>query len=311
MKYLMWFEPERVAQGTEIATKHPDFVFGGASGGLYKLNDPAARRYLTDLLCQRITDFGMDVYRNDFNIDPLGFWRANDAADRQGMTEIRYVEGHYAMWDEMRARNPGLWIDNCASGGRRIDLESIMRSAPLWRSDTSCSPGHAEWNQIQTYGLSQFVPLATACVWTPRAYDVRSAATGGLICQFDFLGRDFPLKEARAALAEAKENRKFFYGDFYPLTAASIAPDVWMAYQFHRADLNAGIVLAFRHAQSNYPSLAVTLQAIDLQAGYAVEFVDEARAKTQRTMRGAELAGEMELRIPKREQSLLIRYRKI
>ncbi len=41
------------------------------------------------------------------------------------MTEIRYVEGHYAMWDELRARHPGLWIDNCASGGRRIDLETL------------------------------------------------------------------------------------------------------------------------------------------------------------------------------------------
>ena len=32
--------------------------------------------------------------------------------DRQGMTEIRYVEGHYAMWDAMIASKPGLFIDN-------------------------------------------------------------------------------------------------------------------------------------------------------------------------------------------------------
>jgi hypothetical protein len=49
-----------------------------------------------------------------------------------------------------------------------IDLESIMRSVPLWRSDTSCSPGHPDWNQIQTYGLALFIPLSTACVWTPQ-----------------------------------------------------------------------------------------------------------------------------------------------
>ena len=50
---------------------------------------------------------GIDVYRNDFNIDPLEFWRAADSPDRQGITEIRYVEGHYAMWDELRPAASG------------------------------------------------------------------------------------------------------------------------------------------------------------------------------------------------------------
>ena len=160
MKFVVWFEPERVAPGTALAREHPEFVLGGEKGGLFKLNDPGARRYLTDLLSQRITQYGIDIYRNDFNIDPLGFWRQNDAPDRQGLTEIRYVEGHYAMWDELRARHPGLIIDNCASGGRRIDLETCMRSVSLWRSDTGCSPGHPDWNQVQTAGLSQVHSLS-------------------------------------------------------------------------------------------------------------------------------------------------------
>ncbi len=127
MKFIVWFEPERVAPGTAIAREHPEFVSGGTNGGLFKLDDPAARRWLADLLIARIRDFGMDWYRNDFNMDPLPFWRQNDPPERQGMTEIRYVEGHYALWDEIRASRPGLFIDNCASGGRRIDLETIQR----------------------------------------------------------------------------------------------------------------------------------------------------------------------------------------
>jgi alpha-galactosidase len=248
LKFLVWFEPERVAAGTQIARERPEFVFGGANGGLFKLNDPAARRWLTDLLSQRIAEFGLDVYRNDFNIDPLDFWRRNDAPDRQGMTEIRYVEGHYALWDELRARHPGLWIDNCASGGRRIDLETISRSVPLWRSDTGCSPGHADWDQVQALGLSQYVPLSTSCAWEPTAYVLRSAATGGSITQFDYLNDRFSIEEARLALAEVKENQRFWYGDFYPLTRADSGPDPFVAWQLHRADLNAGIVLAFRRS---------------------------------------------------------------
>ena len=124
-------------------------------------------------------------------MDPLSFWRQADAPDRQGMTEIHYVEGHYAMWDELLARHPGLSIDNCASGGRRIDLETCHRSVPLWHSDTGCGPGHADWNQTQSSGLNLYVPVFTGCAWTPAAYDTRSAATAGLICQFACLDTQF------------------------------------------------------------------------------------------------------------------------
>ena len=131
---------------------------GGENGGLYKLNDPEARAFLTNLLVTRIREFGVDVYRNDFNIDPLHFWRQNDTPNRQGITEIRYVEGHYEMWNRFREEFPGLWIDNCASGGRRIDLETTSISIPLWRSDTCCWAGHPEWDQTQTLGLAQYLP---------------------------------------------------------------------------------------------------------------------------------------------------------
>lgn len=309
IKFVLWFEPERVAPGTEIAREHPDFVFGGTAGGLFKLNDPAARRWLTDLLSKRITEYGIDIYRNDFNIDPLGFWRKNDTPDRQGMTEIRYVEGHYGMWDELLTRHPGLQIDNCASGGRRIDLETIQRSFPLWRSDTSCSPGHPEWNQAQTFGLSLYIPFHTACGWTPEPYDFRSSATAGAICQWDYLNPTFPMDLAKATMAEAKENATYWYGDFYPLSSCTQTLDHWAAYQFHRPDLNAGLVLAFRRPESPYTALGLALQALNPATTYEVEFIDDARAKTVKKMTGRELTEQTELRMPKKGSSLVVRYR--
>ncbi len=309
LKFLLWFEPERVAAGTAIAREHPEFVLGGSRGGLFKLNEPAAQQWLTDLLSQRITEFGLDTYRNDFNIDPLEFWRRNDAPDRQGMTEIRYVEGQYALWDGLRARHPGLMIDNCASGGRRIDLETCQRAVPLWRSDTGCSPGHPDWNQTQTLGLSLYVPLFTACDWSSDAYASRSAATAGGIYQFGFLDPGFSLKQAQAAVAEAKEDQKYWYGDFYPLTEVSAGEDAWAAWQLHRSDLQAGEVVAFRRAASPYPALMVALHALNPGATYAVDFVDEHRQRRQRRLAGHELTSGLELRLPRPGTSLLLRYR--
>ena len=310
MKFMVWFEPERVGSASQVSREHPEFVFGGSKGGLYKLNDPEARQWMTDLLSKRIDEFALDTYRNDFNIDPLAYWRAADAPDRQGMTEIRYVEGHYSMWDTLVARHPGLLIDNCASGGRRIDLETTSRSLPHWRSDTGCSPGHADWNQTQTLGLSLYVPLFGACSWTTEAYDLRSAATSGAMCQFAVLDADFPLEKARAGLAEVKENSKYWFGDFYPLTASAIGPEALVAYQLHRADLDGGIILAFRRAKCPYPVLQADLQGLNPKARYDLEFVDEARAKQTRTVSAKDLISGFELRVAKPGTSLLVRYKR-
>jgi len=310
LKFMVWFEPERVAAGSQIAREHPEFVFGGEKGGLFKLNDPAARAWLTDLLSHRITEFGLDCYRNDFNIDPLPFWRQADATNRVGMTEIRYVEGHYALWDDLLAKHPGLFIDNCASGGRRIDLETCRRSVPLWHSDTGCSPGHADWNQIHILGLSLYVPLFGACAWTPEPYEMRSAATTGLICQFPVLDEKFSFDDARTALAEVKANQRYWYGDFYPLTPCVPGPASLIAWQLHRSDLNSGIVLAFRHAQCPYPALQTGLHGLQAGDSYHLDFFEEGKPPQRRTLTGRQLANNLELRMSKRGTSLLVRYRR-
>jgi len=311
LRFILWFEPERVAPGTRIAKDHPEFVFGAEQGGLFRLDDAKARRWLTEMLFERIRESGLDVYRNDFNIDPLPFWRANDAADRQGMTEIRYVEGLYEMWDELLERRPGLMIDNCASGGRRIDLETCMRSAPLWRSDTNCSPVNADFNPGHSLGVSCYLPLHTACAWAPTPYEMRAAATGGLICQWDYLAADFPQALAKQTLEEAKAQQKYWYGDFYPLTAGVGVAENWCAFQFDRPDLGEGIALFFRGPQSPYSGLQVGLRALEPSALYAVERRPEGEPPTTERVEGRELLAKLDAQLPNRKSSLVIRYAKV
>ena len=307
LKFVLWFEPERVAKGTQIDMEYPQYVFGGRNSGLFKLNDPEARAFLTDLLLTRIKQFGVDVYRQDFNIDPLGFWRANDEPNRQGMTEIRFVEGHYEMWNRFRKEVPGLWIDNCASGGRRIDLETISNSIPLWRSDTNCSPGHPEWNQTQTLGLTQYIPLFACCAWEADPYTVRSAATMGPIVQYNFHDDNYNLDLARASILESHINQKFWYGDFYPLSHAKTGKSEITAYQLHRADLGAGVAYIFRQEYSPYLGYELQLRAIDPDAKYSVTIKSDYSAGEQRIMSGKELI-KLEIALPGKQSALLVQY---
>ena len=312
MDFLVWFEPERVAANTQIATEHPNYVFGGEKGGLFKLNDPEARQWMTDLLVQRIKEYNIDVYRQDANIDPLGFWRQNDAPDRQGITEIRYIEGMYTMWDDLRKRCPGLIIDNCSSGGRRIDFETCMRSIPMWRSDTGCGSGHSSWNQSQSYGLGLYIPLHEVAGWAPEPYETRSAATAGALCQWGFREDGFPVDQAKAALAEVKLDQKYWYGDFYPITDCSIADNQFMAYQFHRADLNEGLILAFRRKECRNMGIIAALQGLDKSTTYTFEFIDDTYRKTVRKISGKEIASKgLDIRLPKPGSSLVIRYKPV
>ena len=205
LKFLVWYEPERVGDGTRLAREHPEFILparnGAAAGGLFNLGDPQARRWLTDLLLRQIAEFHIHTYRNDFNLDPLPFWRANDPPERQGMTEIRYIEGLYAMWDELRARCPNLYLDDCASGGRRIDLETVMRSVVQTRSDSACASGRADWDQSQAWGLSLYLPVHATIGWDVGAYECRSSAAAGFCAEWDILDDKFPSKKPARASA--------------------------------------------------------------------------------------------------------------
>ncbi|MFB2117989.1 NPCBM/NEW2 domain-containing protein [Parapedobacter sp. 2B3] len=310
MKFVLWFEPERVGKNSEIATKYPQYVFGGQDGGLFKLHDRDARKFLTNYLDERIKKFGVDVYRHDFNINPLPFWQKNDAADRKGITEIRYVEGHYEMWNELRKNNPGLWIDNCASGGRRIDLETTAISVPLWRSDTNCWPADPNWDQVQTMGLAQYIPMFSAAAWEPDPYTFRSNANLGAIGEFDYLADNFDATLAKAAFDEAKVYQKFWYGDFYPLTPARLGSDNLHAWQLHRSDLGAGVIYVFRQADCPFTGFELSPRAIAPDAKYRLNLKEDYNTSKTVVLDGSELLGYI-VDMPQKKSTMIVEYQKI
>jgi len=157
MKFLFWMETERAQPHTEWARAYPDLFLTYSDennplswrrGLILNLGNPRAVDLAFEKISSLITEFNADIYRQDFNTEPLAAWYAEDPPDRVGITEIRHIEGLYALWDRLLAAHPGLLIDNCAAGGRRIDLETLRRAVPLWRSDAGERPGK-EFPQIE------------------------------------------------------------------------------------------------------------------------------------------------------------------
>ena len=310
LKFILWFEPERVSPGSRIGRDHPEWVLhSGGGDGLFNLGDPAARQWMADLLSHVIGESGVDVFRNDFNIDPLRFWQAADAPDGQGLTEARYVAGLYALWDDLRRRHPGLIIDDCASGGRRIDLETLSRSLPLWRSDSACS-GQAQpvGDQVQTAGLSLYVPLQASGVWDFDPYALRSVATSGTVLCMNVQDKSFSADRARRGIAEIKRLRPLYLGDYYPLTDVTSDEKLWCAWQFDRPELGRGLATFFRRSPSAPAELDAALHGLAPTAFYEITFADSA---LKQTMTGAALMQKLPISIPTAPGSALVTYRKL
>jgi alpha-galactosidase len=302
---LLWFEPERVHRGTWLDGEHPDWVLRlpGNPNGLLNLGHPDALRWLTEHLSGMIEREGLSVYRQDFNMDPLPYWRARDEPEREGIHEIRHVEGLYALWDELRRRHPGLLIDNCASGGRRIDLETTARSIPLWRTDYQYFEPNGQ--QLHTYGLNLFLPLHGTGSGRPDVYAFRSAMNSAIVLGWYLWETNFPAELGRRCIAEYRRVRHLFHGDYYPLTPHSTSDDIWIAYQFHRDDRDEGMVLAFRRPDSAEGERLLNLHALDLRTTYTFQFVD---SDEERTLTGAEARAGVLVRIEEPRRSALILY---
>jgi alpha-galactosidase len=82
----------------------------------------------------------------------------------------------------------------------------------------------------------------------------------------------------RKRIAEWRDTADLLFGDYWPLTPYSLGDDVWLGWQFDRADLGRGMVQAFRRAGSIYETARMPLRGLDPKARYSVTDVDSGKS---------------------------------
>lgn len=293
LKFILWFEPERVCFESDLLKNHPEWLLPWEPDNkeyahiqALDLGNPTARRWLTDYLSDFITRDRIDVYRQDANANPLGAWVTADTPDRRGMTENLYVQGYLEFWDELLRRHPGLMIDSCASGGRRNDLETMRRSVPLLRSDyqgpqlPEQGPKGAmttdvfDGNQGHTYGISFWLPYYGTGDMSDDLYSARSH-----LCPFNVLGTngahpDWAGLKRRIADQEAVGPLALL-GDYYPLTPYEKSQTCWLAWQFYRPTEGRGHVQAFRRENNIQTDFTLKLRGLEPDSRYEVTNRDD------------------------------------
>jgi alpha-galactosidase len=319
-KFMLRFELERGRKGTRFEQEHPDWLLEypatknkediyNYNTYLFDLGNKEARLWLTDFVSDFLKKEGVDYYRQDFNwVDGEGSWKMKDKPGREGISEINYIEGLYAFWDSLLVRFPELIIDNCASGGRRIDLETISRSSPLWRSDYGY--GEPDGYQNHTYGLNFYLPLHGTGLFRNSSYDFRSSMSSSMVAFWDIHSSGSSINEMQKCMKEFKRLRPYYYGDYYPLTRVEnvLKDDVWLAYQLNRPEKGDGIVMAFRRKNCNDEFQKIEFRGLEPFANYTLTVEDYG---SQIVKTGSELMEGFQLIIKDKMSSLLISYNKV
>lgn len=333
VEILLWFEPEQVTPHTWLYDQHPGWLLKpppNPGGQAYQMNwrllnlgDPIARHWLINHVSHLIKSQGINIYRQDCNIDPLYFWRSHDAPNREGITEIKYVEGYLAYWDALKRRDPSLLFDSCASGGRRLDLCTMRRSVPRTRSD--CVFNQLA-QQCQTYGLSLWLPYYGTGFIDPITNEKETYKYFGPISTntdyvfysdmcpsmtwcCDVRRKDLHYSVLRKLLSQWRKLAPDMLGDYYPLTPYSTSKSDWIAWQFNRPGRGVGMVEAFRRSKCIYEAAHLKLNGLEPDAKYAVRNLNHSGTKTYSG--GQLMRTGLTVSIPDEPGAAIITYKKI
>ena len=294
MAFLLWFEPERIHRGTEFAQAHPQWCLRSRQGEeenpnlLVNLGDPECCDYVIDLLDGFIKAYGVDIYRQDFNLRldrgaPAQCWQEAEAEDRIGAVENLHIQGYYRLWDTLLARNPGLLIDSCASGGRRNDLETMRRAVPLHYTDVGY--GNHPIKLKQHRQMFEWIPYF-------RAHNMNWCADDGT---YDKQNRPADAFSYYVAMAPAitdmlpydaddgayalahrmqpiwREAAQRMLGtDYYPLTQCRKSSHDFYAAQFHDPTAQKGLVHFVNGATATEQTFTVCLRGLEEGLTYSL-----------------------------------------
>ncbi len=316
IKFLLWFEPERVMPGTELHEEHHEWLYPIADESdsvhrgdhLLDLGNPEACDWLIERVDSLIKESHIRVYRQDFNFNPKPIWEREEVCDRIGAMENRHVQGYLRYWDELIHRNPGLWIDSCASGGRRNDLETMRRAVPLHYTDVGY--GNLPVKQKQFYQMHEWIPyfrshnmtwdssLCEEGVYAPNdEFSFQNAMVPAVTSMIWYNASD---AEFKIGIRMGKIWRKaadiMLSGDYYPLTECRKDYHDWYAVQFDDTDNRRGYVQFIRNTLAEEESYTAKIYLTD---GAVYHFTDAVTGETF-TKTAEELKCGLTVELPKR-----------
>lgn len=301
MKVLTWFEPERVTNVPALCRNYgykEEWSIGDGRVRTNDLGDPDCLAWTLGRITKFMGDHGVDMYREDNNSDPGFAWPYKDGREtekygvpRYGVTENKCICGHYALWDGIiaycREHGKCTFVDSCASGGGRNDIESMRRGFPLMRSDFDRTSSSMRLSQTSTF--CRWIPFHGSCTKETATQLEASKGKGSspYVARASFLpiynyGEEFTHNKEldydlmRRNYNEWKSVRRLLTKDMYVLTPWRHDSDRahWTAFAYDDPEKGESVLLAFRMEEAESETFTAKLQFAVPGAAYEIRNAD-------------------------------------
>lgn len=332
MKTLMWFEPERV---TDPENLEKNFGYNkewaiklGKNGGCIANNigNPDCFQWTLNQICTTLRNNKVEMYREDNNMDIVSLCKKADGDEgenRQGITESKLIDAHYRLWDEIIQCTLSYggcgFVDSCASGGGRNDLESMRRGVPLLRSDADRTTSGLRLSM--TTAFNKWIPFCGACAGEKKAelavqstfdtYSWRASYLPSPNVSAQYTqdpNLDFDM--LRFGLREWDKVKPYLLKDFYTHTSWHTEHDLYdfTAFSYFDPEKEKGVLFCFRQENCVPDTVVLSLPYAEEEKVYLLTDEDTGE-KTEYS--GLQLIHGIALRLENPRSSRLIWVEKI
>ena len=171
VKFGIWIEPEMTNTKSVLYEKHPDWII--KAPGRAPVLGRGGTQLVLDMSNPKVQDFVFSVVDNlmtkhpdiayikwDANMDIMNHGSQYLSMNDQSHLYIDYYRGFAKTLDRIRAKYPDLIIQDCASGGGRVNWGTLPWFDEFWTSDDT----DALQRIYMQWGTSYFFPaMAMAC----------------------------------------------------------------------------------------------------------------------------------------------------
>jgi alpha-galactosidase len=137
MKFGLWCEIEGLGINAQLAKDHPEYIATRDEQRLGHVcfGNPSVKEWAYGTLRRLITDYNCDWIKLDFNLDPGHGCNRTDHGHQAGDGLYAHYRGYYHTLERVRKDFPEVVLENCSSGGLRIDLGILRQTYMTFLSD--------------------------------------------------------------------------------------------------------------------------------------------------------------------------------
>jgi alpha-galactosidase len=172
MDFGLWIEPEMVNPDSDLYRAHPDWILHfptrertlARNQCILNMALPEVQSYLIEKIDCLLKENNIAFIKWDMNRNVSEPGWLNPPGDPKEIW-VRYVQGLYRVWGELRHRHPNVIWQSCSGGGGRADLGILHLADQVWVSDNTQALARLE---IQ-HGFSMAYPAITMESWVTDA----------------------------------------------------------------------------------------------------------------------------------------------